>query len=78
MEIKVIGTGCPECDALYAHTLEAVDRLGLEAQVEKVEDLVEMVKLGVMQVPALMADGTLLSAGQVLSVEKICNQLGNL
>lgn len=75
MEIKVIGAGCPECGALYDHTLEAVHRLGLEAGVEKVEDLVEMVKLGVMQVPALMVDGKLLSAGQIPSVDKICKLL---
>lgn len=75
MEIKVIGAGCPDCGALYDHTLEAVKRLGLDAKVEKVDDLVEMVKLGVMQVPALMVDGKVVAAGQVLSVDKVCKLL---
>ena len=75
MEIKVIGTGCPDCNALYTHTLEALKRLGLEAHVEKVEDLVEMVKLGVMQVPTLMVDGTVRSAGRIPTTEQVCKLL---
>lgn len=75
MEIKVIGAGCDSCGALYDHTVEAVERLGLDTQVEKVDDLVEMVKLGVMQVPALMVDRKVLAAGQVLSTDKICKLL---
>ena len=42
---------------------------------EKVDDLVEIVKLGVMQVPALMVDGKIVAAGQVLSVDKVCKLL---
>ena len=75
VEIKVIGSGCPDCNTLYTHTLEALQRLGLEAHVEKVEDLVEMVKLGVMQVPTLMVDGTVRSAGRVLTTEQVCKLL---
>lgn len=75
MEIKVIGAGCDSCGALYDHTVEAVNRLGLDAKVEKVDDLVEIVKLGVMQVPALMVDGKVRAAGQVLSTDKICKLL---
>lgn len=75
MEIKVIGAGCDSCGALYDHTVEAVERLGLDTKVEKVDDLVEMVKLGVMQVPALMVDRKVLAAGQVLSTDKICKLL---
>lgn len=75
MEIKVIGAGCDSCGVLYDHTVEAVERLGLDTKVEKVDDLVEMVKLGVMQVPALMVDGKVLAAGQVLSTDKICKLL---
>ena len=59
MEIKVIGTGCDKCDRLYENTQEALRNLGMEANVEKVEDLVEIVKLGVMTSPSLMVDGKL-------------------
>ena len=71
MEILVIGGGCPDCDKLYHETLAAVAELGLDAQVGKVEDLVEMVKLGIMSVPALMVDGKVVSAGRALSRDKV-------
>ena len=54
MEILVIGGGCADCDKVYAEAQAAVGELGMNATVRKVEDLVEMVRLGVMSVPALM------------------------
>ena len=50
-------------------------RMGWEGSTYRVEDLVEMVKLGVMQVPALMVDGRLLFAGRVPDVKAICRAL---
>ena len=71
MQIKVIGTGCDKCDKLYANTQEALAELGVEAQLEKVEDLLEIVKLGVMTSPSLMIDGKLVVSGQVVSKDKL-------
>ena len=71
MEIKVIGMGCRDCDTLYENVLEAVEKLHLDAKIEKVEDLVEIVRLGVMSAPALMADGRLLVAGRVPKTKEI-------
>ena len=70
MQIKVIGTGCDKCDKLYGNTQEALTELGIEAQLEKVEDLLEIVKLGVMTSPSLMIDGKLVVSGQVVSKDK--------
>ncbi len=75
MNLKVIGAGCPECDKLYINTLEAVEQLQLDAKVEKIENLVEIVKLGVMTAPSLMKDGKLIVSGQVLPVDKIVKLL---
>lgn len=75
MEIKVIGEGCEKCDTLFNNTLDAILELGLDAQVEKVEDLIEIVKLGVMTAPSLMVDGKLIVSGQVASTEKIIKLL---
>lgn len=75
MEIKVIGEGCEKCDTLFNNTLDAILELGLDAQVEKVEDLIEIVKLGVMTAPSLMVDGKLIVSGQVASAEKIIKLL---
>lgn len=75
MEIKVIGTGCDNCAKLYENTSEAVKELGIDATIEKVEDLIEIVKLGVMSVPSLMVDGKLLVNGKVVSKTKLLKLL---
>lgn len=75
MIIKVLGEGCEKCDQLYANTREAVEQLGLDAEVEKVQNLMEIVKLGVMTAPSLMVDGKLVVSGQVASTKNIMKLL---
>lgn len=75
MIIKVLGEGCEKCDQLYTNTREAVAQLGLDAEVEKVESLLEIVKLGVMTAPSLMVDGKLVVSGQVASTKNIMKLL---
>ena len=75
MSLKVIGTGCEKCDQLYENTKQAVAELGIQAEIEKVEDLMEIVKLGVMTSPSLMKDGKLIISGQVVSTDKIVKLL---
>lgn len=75
MNIKVIGTGCEKCDKLYDNVQEAVKELGIDAEIEKVEDLMEIVKLGVMSSPSLMVDGKVVSAGRVLKKEDVIKKL---
>lgn len=71
MDIKVVGSGCDKCDKLYDNTIDAVSALGLDVKVEKVEDLIEIVKLGVMQAPALLVDGKIVIAGRIPKAEEI-------
>ena len=71
MNIKVIGSGCDKCDKVYALVQEAVEELALEAEIEKVEDLIEFVKLGVMSAPSILIDGKVVISGQVPTKEKI-------
>ena len=75
MDIKVLGMGCDKCDALYAATLRAVEASGAKAAVTKVEDLIEIVSLGVMTAPALMIDGTVVFAGRVPSEKAIIREV---
>ena len=75
MNIKVIGTGCDKCEQLYENTKLAVEELGLSANIERVEDLIEMVKLGVMSSPSLLVDGKLVISGRVVSKENIIKLL---
>lgn len=71
MKIQVIGTGCDKCSKLFANVEEAVKNAGVKAEILKVEDLMEIVKLGIMVSPSLMINGKLVLSGTVPSVEKI-------
>ena len=75
MEVKIIGSGCDDCSRLYDNTVSALQELGIEADVTKVGDLLEIVKLGVMSAPSLMVDGKLLVAGKVASQKEIVKLL---
>ena len=77
MEIKVLGTGCARCKSLEKATLQAVSDSGIDATVTKVEDFLEIMKLGVMTTPALVVDGKVLVKGQVPSVAEISKMLIN-
>jgi len=69
--IQVLGTGCPKCKTLTANAEAAVKALGIEATIEKVEKIQDILKFGVMTTPALVVDGQVKSAGKVLGVEEI-------
>ena len=75
MEIKVIGEGCEKCDKLYENTCLAVKELGLEASIDKVEDLMDIVRLGVMTTPSVMVDGKLIISGRLPKVKEIIKLL---
>lgn len=71
MKIQILGTGCPKCKQLTANAEQAVRELGVNAEVEKVEDIKEIVKFGVMMTPALVINGQVKAVGKVLSPEEI-------
>ena len=70
-KIQVLGTGCPKCKLLTANATAAVAELGIEATVEKVEKIADILKFNVMMTPALVVDGTVKGVGKVLSTEEI-------
>lgn len=76
MEIKVLGTGCAGCKALYGTVLEAVEKLGIDASVIKEEDLMKIMEYNVMSLPALVVDGKVVSKGKRLSVNQVIELLG--
>lgn len=74
-KIQILGTGCPKCKRLFANTEMAVKAAGIEAQIEKVEKIIDIMKFGVMGTPALVVDGQVKSAGKVLSPDEIKKHL---
>lgn len=68
MIIKILGTGCSNCKRLEANAREAVKQLGVEATVEKVEDIQAIMAYGVMSTPALVVDEAVKVVGRVPSV----------
>ena len=70
-KIQILGTGCPKCKLLFANAETAVKSAGLEAQIEKVEKIADIVKFGVMSTPALVVDGQVKSVGKILSSDDI-------
>lgn len=75
MNIKIIGTGCDKCDTLYKNVQTAIKELDVDAEIEKVEDLIDIVKLGVMTSPSLMVDGKLVISGRVAKKEELVKLL---
>ena len=68
MNIKVIGSGCENCDKTNAVVKECLEELGIDTEIERVTDLVEIVKLGVMTAPSVMIDGKLVVAGHAVTM----------
>jgi len=71
MEIKVLGPGCPKCKSLDKITRDVVEENGINATVTKVEDIMEIMKYGVMSTPALVVDEKVVVKGRVPSAEEI-------
>ncbi len=75
MDIKVLGTGCPKCNKLEKLVKEVVQETGTYAAVEKVSDVNQIAKAGVMLTPALMIDGEIKVAGKVPSKQELNEML---
>lgn len=75
MVIKILGTGCPKCKTLENITREVVEQIGIDATIVKVEDIMEIMKYGIMTTPALVVDEKVAIKGRVPSAEEIKNVL---
>jgi len=65
MDIKVLGPGCPKCSQTEKVVREAVTEAGVDAQVEKVTDTMEIAGYGVFGTPAVVVDGEVKSVGKI-------------
>ena len=73
--IQILGSGCPKCKALAQNAETATKELGLEYTLEKVTDIKEIMKFGVMVTPALVIDGQVKTAGKLLNIQEIKEML---
>ena len=74
-KLQILGTGCPKCKMLAELTETAANDMGIEYEIEKVTDINEMMKFGVMMTPALAVDGQVKVVGKVPSPDEIKKML---
>ena len=71
MKIEILGMGCAKCDKLYKAAEDAINQTGVEAELVKVKDIMEIAQRGVLMTPALVIDGEVKMAGKVPKPEEI-------
>jgi len=71
MEIKILGSGCPKCKTLEKMTRELVEQNGISANISKVEDIMDIMKYGVMATPALVVNEKVEIKGRIPSSDEI-------
>ena len=71
MEIKVLGTGCPRCQATEKNVKEAVEEAGVDATIKHITDTMEIAKHGVFGTPAVVVDGEVKCVGKIPTKEEI-------
>ncbi len=74
-KLQILGTGCPKCKKLTENTEAAAEALGLEYEIEKVTDINEIMKMGVMMTPALAVDGEIKVTGKAPDADAIKDML---
>ena len=75
MKLQILGTGCSKCRKLTENAEAAAKELGIDYTLEKVTDINEIMKFGVMMTPALAVDGDVKTVGKVPGVEEIKKML---
>lgn len=70
-KIQILGMGCPKCKKLYENAEAAAKELGIDYEMEKVDDIDRITEMGVMMTPALAVNGEVKLAGRVPSIESL-------
>lgn len=75
LQIKILGTGCPKCKTLEKMTMEVVAENNFDADVSKVEDIIQIMNYGVMSTPALVINDKAVIKGYLPSKEEILKEI---
>lgn len=70
-KIQILGTGCPTCEKVTERAIQAANELGIEYELEKVKDITEIIKMGVVKTPGIAVDGVVKISGKLPSIEEI-------
>ncbi len=71
IKIQILGTGCPKCKKLAENAETAAIQLGIEYEIQKVTDINEIMKLGVIMTPAMVINGQIKTVGKVPAVDEL-------
>ena len=71
LKLQVLGAGCYKCRKLAENAETAAKALGIEYELVRVTDISEIMKSGVLTLPALIVDGAVKSTGKILPAEEI-------
>jgi small redox-active disulfide protein 2 len=77
MNIKILGTGCARCSQLEKTTREVVKELALEATVEEVKDMRQIMSYNILTTPGLVINEQVVSSGKVLSKAEVTQIIVN-
>lgn len=69
--IKILGTGCPKCQSMTGVVKDVVSENDIDATIEKVEDIIEIMKFNIMSTPALVIDNLITIKGRVPSKDEV-------
>lgn len=75
MKIQILGSGCPKCQTLERLTREAISEAGINAEIEKITDIDEIMSMGVMMTPAFAINGKVKSSGKILTKDQIIEKI---
>ena len=69
--IKILGTGCPKCQTMTNLVKDVVSENNIDASIEKVEDIMEIMKFNIMATPALVIDDVIAIKGRIPSKDEV-------
>lgn len=75
MRIQVLGTGCPKCRETLARVERAAEEAGVDATLEKIEEIREIVAFGVLATPAVAIDGKVVLSGRLPQIDELVELL---
>ncbi|MGB9600256.1 MAG: thioredoxin family protein [Myxococcota bacterium] len=75
MKIQILGTGCPKCKRLEELARQVADNLGIQYEIEKIDKVNDILRMGVMMTPGLAIDGKVLMSGRLPSLTELTSMI---